>query len=639
MDEGASITAMTAVIAPLRGAAAAAVAWCTNGRLHLTVIAKATFAFMADAPASLTEPQAIVRAEVYAGNDPRRSPQLTSDLSAYLPRADVLFTGSAYAPGGVSVRALPVRLAIFSGQRPVIDKRLLAQDASGFLRMPVIYERAPCGVGGIENPFGVVPGQGEPGIIDPAKPDRMAGLGPIGRGWPLRKRLLGATPRRAIEAPIAEIPADFDWSYFNAAPLDQRTDFLRGNEWILLEGLHPSLPRFRTCLPGARGRARVHGLSAFGVAEGATLELVADTLFIDGDAQLCTVVWRRSFPLSSEAALAAVRVVAGVEVAGEAIVWPEPPLRAPPRAPAASPRAPAASPAAPPAGTLALSPEEQTLAAADPALPFARKAGAEPRQSPPGAIPGAPWSNEVAPPIPAVPAMGAGAMTLSLNDETTQHSPWATGWFAPKESPLEEAERRFRVLERARATAPDETAPQETVPYFDPTALAAAVVPAMETPAAPEAPPPEPSDFPLERVAAITAALAEARRPEAQPGHRPPAEILRAHDLTEAAWGAIVHHWTNAIQNERTRGPGRLQAAYDAAYVAAVEGFRGPITPEEYARLVVAMERKESERVLDELRIQRPARMHVIRLWTKKVATDPVLFKGAQAALAVLRGQ
>ena len=372
----------------LPGSAATNVAWRVRGQLHITVIAKATFAFAPDAPMSRTEPQETLRAEVHHGKDPGRSVRFTTDLAPALARADVIFTGSAHVPPGAPVTSLPVRLAVFAEQRTLLDKRLLVQDPAGLTRAPLVYERTGLGLDERENPFGLTSAGGVASVIDPAQPGRPAGFGPLGRAWPARKRLLGAVPRRVLEAPIAEVPEGFDWSYFQAAPLDQRTPLLRGDEWIILEGLHPSHPRFRTRLPGARGMARVHGLSGFGVPEGQILELQADTLRIDGDAQQCTVVWRRSFPVASEAALAAVRVVAGVSVGGEVLAWVEPPKvqQAPQRSvvqvdPALSDSA-VVSP-----GTIALDPAE--IAAADvlSALPFfAGTVAFDPEQMDAGAV-------------------------------------------------------------------------------------------------------------------------------------------------------------------------------------------------------------------------------------------------------------
>jgi uncharacterized protein YjbI with pentapeptide repeats len=311
----------------LPGVAGAAVAWRFQGRIRVTVIAKATFDFASDEPMRRRTPQEIVHAEVHYGNNPGRSLRLSSDLSPFLPHAEVMFTGHAYPPAGEAVRLLPVRLAIFDGQVPVIDKRLLVQHAEGFQRMPIVYEQAVRGPGGQDNPLGT---SGVPSVVDPADPRRPAGFGPIARTWPVRRRLLGKTPPEALEGAVAEIPEAFDGSYFQAAPTDQRIGYLRGDEWILLEGLHPDAPLLRMRLPGARARARVHGLSAFGMDEGLPLELSADTLRIDGEEQTCTVTWRLAFPMANEAALAAVRFVVGVDVPGEEVASIEdPPTLAP----------------------------------------------------------------------------------------------------------------------------------------------------------------------------------------------------------------------------------------------------------------------------------------------------------------------
>jgi hypothetical protein len=320
-------------VTPLPGTTAAALAWREQGRLHVTVIAKATFAFAPGASMARAEPQEIVRAEIHHRNNPARSVRLTSDLVPRLARADVVFTGHAFAPPGRPARILPVRIAVFDGLRPLLEKRLLVEDAVPFERMPIVYERAVAGLDAHDNPLAT---GGEPNIVDPVRPDNPGGFGPISRGWPVRRRLLGATPRNVLDLPIAEIPDGFDWSYFQAAPDDQRTDLLRGDEWILLEGLHPTEAVLRTGLPGARGQALIHGASASGVPEGQILELRADTLRIDGDEQRCTLVFRQSFAITGEAGLPALRLLVAVTIAGEPGLDEAPPANAiedPPTAP------------------------------------------------------------------------------------------------------------------------------------------------------------------------------------------------------------------------------------------------------------------------------------------------------------------
>ncbi|WP_437593122.1 DUF2169 domain-containing protein [Sorangium sp. So ce1000] len=310
-------------VASLPGAEAAAVSWRTQGQRYVTIIVKASFAFTPGAAMWRTEPQEILRAEVHHGKNPARSVRFTGDLAPYLGRADVLFTGDAHAPDGAHVESLPVRLAIFGAGGCALDKRLLVRDSKPFQRMPLVYERAARGANGWENPFGVDASDGEARVLDPHDPARPAGFGPIARAWPVRKRLLGKIRRETLEGPNAEIPAGFDWSYFQAAPQDQRIDYLRGDEWIVLENLHPAARRLEMRLPRARGVARILGLHAPPATGGDVIELNADTLRIDGAEQRCTVVWRQIVPIPDDGALADVRIAAGVAVDGEELAWPD----------------------------------------------------------------------------------------------------------------------------------------------------------------------------------------------------------------------------------------------------------------------------------------------------------------------------
>src|SRR5262245_20274663 len=109
----------------LPGAAAAAVAWRAAGQLHLTVIAKATFAFAPDADMARVDPQPILRTEVHHSNNPGRSVRFTTDVAPHLGRTDVLFTGHAHAPPNRAAQPLPLRLAVFDGAIPLLDKRLV----------------------------------------------------------------------------------------------------------------------------------------------------------------------------------------------------------------------------------------------------------------------------------------------------------------------------------------------------------------------------------------------------------------------------------------------------------------------------------------------------------------------------------
>lgn len=317
-------------ITPVGPVAAGAMAWRARGQLHLTVVVKATFDLIPDGEMTLAAPDELARAERHVGDNPMRAIRVPSDLALRLPAAEVTLVGHAAAPTGRPVPVLPVRLAVQRDGEPLVDKRLLVYgDRSGgapqpFERMSLGYERAFGGIGWEANPLGVGLREGkrvEPpihNVVAPDDPYRTAGFGPIGRAWPARKRLLAGLDRRTLDAPLAELPDAFDFTYFHAAPPDQRCAFFRGGDLLVVEGVHPQFGRLRTRLPRAQALARVHGLGA----PGAPLELTADTIRVDGDALRCAVTWRAVIDVPQASDLAAVHIAAGLSLAGAPIAWP-----------------------------------------------------------------------------------------------------------------------------------------------------------------------------------------------------------------------------------------------------------------------------------------------------------------------------
>lgn len=502
------------------GAAAAAVVWRHEGQLQVTVIVKSTFAFAHDAVMKRVEPQPILRAEVHHGKHPTRSVQFTSDLVPYLAQADVLFTGHAHVRAGAIVQAQLVRLEIFdgTGTQPLLNKALLVQDPKGFDRMPLVYERAFGGVGSQDNPLGtgIAPGSPEPNVVNPMDPRRVASFAPIGRIWPARKRLLGTTPRSALEGDIVELPGTFDWAYYQAAPPEQRIDFLSGDEWILLEGLHPTLPRLQMQLPGARGLAWIDGLSAFGVPEGHGLTLNADTLRIDGDEQRCTVAWRAALSLPSEEALQSLQIMAAVQIGDERLSWID--------SGATSTPARTTERYEPSTGTITLDAEPQKK----PALPFGATLGISPGRGPRSVS--LPFMAAHRPSPPAHPTLLLAhepddtSVTLTISadaDEVTRErsalSLGVAGWAS---SPPADPEPKPSTVTEKETAAPIQTPPaapeqEAAAPTPKPPAVAK-VVPEPLPVAAPE-PPPAALPRPARPLAPLWAP-----QPEAPPPMPPP---------------------------------------------------------------------------------------------------------------------
>ncbi len=288
----------------------------------MTLVAKATFRFVHDGVAQLVDPLDVVVAERIR---PTGSAECASEAAPYQPNAGVVVTGHAYAPAARPVPSTSVRLGLVAatGKR-LIDKTLhvFGDRAPGvenglqpFERMPLVYERA---CRGSDNPVGVPPGGSMlPNVVDPADPRRPAGFGPIASQWPARRGLLGTVDPAALMAPIPELPVPFDWRYFQAAPADQQLDVLCGGEWIVLDGMNPSLARIQTRLPDLATRAEWQPATLTGPGAARPVALYADMLVINADRLLCSVIWRGRFTLERPAMLADIRVSVGVEVRGD----------------------------------------------------------------------------------------------------------------------------------------------------------------------------------------------------------------------------------------------------------------------------------------------------------------------------------
>lgn len=683
------------------------------GAWNLTVCVKATFTLVHGQTAQLSPTQHAVVDDSFWDNNPGASLYAPSDFVPYKPRIDVLLTGHAYAPGGASVETLPVRLQVGSlvkaltltGDRTWVQTRGGMQPGAPalFRRMALRYERAALAG---ENPIGFS-GVAQAGEIGRPLPSIVAsgtqtpGFGPLPLLWRARRRNLPdaiALWAYRVRLASAAMPQGFDFDLLNSAPAEQQITALPPHAAIVLENLHPQLPRLETRLPALAPKLFRLDRST---GRPSPVALRVDTVWIDTDRAVVVVSWRglTAIPGPSDEEIGP--LVVALEAEGESVRTEDiervflassshrgpPPnalVAAAEMAPPASPPVPAPAPSSPvvPAPPPSEPAEQETepmppqLTAPvihevtpffDPdvtqavrtsahlrvALPFrADSTGASPPQR-------ASSSEIVLPPVhpfkitmPAAPA----PVAPEPDPELASEPPAAFDDESTQRISLKALQIPLIRLARGAPPAPaKETAPPEPESYPGhpaPPPIGAQLF-SVAAPVAPAEPPPmlgaplfelatakaagsgeaptiasgpvtlETDPVSIERCAAIAAAIAEQREPRD--------EVLASNGLTSDAWRLVEDHWTKAIAADAKSSPARLLGAYDAAYVAAIESFRGPVTPEEYGRLLHAMKAGKVNDALVGLRIQRTAMTRLMRVWTRKLAEDPQLLRKVQS--------
>ena len=318
--------------------ACATTVWRFRGTVQVTAIVKATFSFVPGASMALREPDEIHAVDVHydgdpwsarglypgrpdgaagSAGDPTRSLWAPSDVIPYRQFADVTLVGHAHVSSGRKL----AKIAVLNEQTP-IDKTIQVESRWSRGSVALVYEHALGGPGSPDNPVGtgLDAGSPKPTLTSLDDPRRPAGFGPIAPTWRARARCLGGLDPAALERPLAELPDLFDWQYFQAAPPDQRTSFLRGDEWILLEGLHAEHAVLRLRLPGLTAAGRVHGLQG----GPSPIAFHADSLHLDTDLERCSLTFRGHFAVPDEACLPRLVILAGVGHAARPLPFPGP---------------------------------------------------------------------------------------------------------------------------------------------------------------------------------------------------------------------------------------------------------------------------------------------------------------------------
>jgi len=408
-------------------ASAGSVLWRAQGQLHVTAIVKATLAIVPESNMIFVAPEPVAVAERYEGGSAVGRIDAIRENAPKLPLVDVLVFGHAYAPAEAGGRGLATestaRLALVRDGSKIIDKtievrgnRARGEEAKPFERIPLSFDCSLGGIGFDANPLGVGVDQAAPqlpNLLDPHEPQgRVACLWPIPPSFSSRRRLRGSLSSGGRSERIVEIPGDLDWSFFQAAPVDQRIELLRGDEWILLKGLSEGSSVLRTRLPDVAAQMLPYRQ---GRRASEPIPMRADMLQIRPDAMQCTVTWRASMAIADEQAAGDLALVGALQFPGEAVAWPaelsQPSTDAPTTTDASlgdleTTVAMAGDSAAPSSGvsdlegTYVLTREQAASAAAEPRAPFPLHRPSSPPEAAPEAqpeqpaIPGAPWARQ-----------------------------------------------------------------------------------------------------------------------------------------------------------------------------------------------------------------------------------------------------
>ena len=293
----------------------------------LTVLAKGSFRLSPEGALSAL-PQA--EAAALSGDQPLgeavpKSPRYATDFAPWKPKVDVLLVGSCHQPSGkpgpvarpvLSVGQLRKELVVFGERRwlETAPGQFVPSDPKPFNSIPLSYENAFGGPGFDANPVGrgftteAAPNVGSlPSLPNleragkllrsPRDQQEPVGFGPLDRFWAAHRAKLGTYDQSWQETRWPYFPEDFDWSFWNSAPSDQQLEELRGDERVVLEGLIEGRPRVELDLPALRPRCFAQRKEASAPIEELTMRL--DTLHIDGDAGLVTLVWRGLLPVAN----------------------------------------------------------------------------------------------------------------------------------------------------------------------------------------------------------------------------------------------------------------------------------------------------------------------------------------------------
>lgn len=287
-------------------------------RTSATFVVKGTFDLKPGGPVPVSVHPLEFSGDAFADGDLKKAQIYSSDLVPFKPKADVLVSACAYAPrkGTADVLRVSVQVGRVNKMLAVIGDRVWRSGFLGntmgpikaFQRMELTWDRSFGGAGFAKNAVGR--GYGEeagpdgkpvvrlPNVEDPArlisspsdKPE-PAGFGPIPMSSPVRMAKVGTYKAKWFKERFPWFPEDFDWAFFNAAPLDQQAAYFRGDEALKFENLHRDHAVLECRLPGIRVRC-FYAKVVMAPEDIVEVPMNLDTVSADLEADKLVLVWR-----------------------------------------------------------------------------------------------------------------------------------------------------------------------------------------------------------------------------------------------------------------------------------------------------------------------------------------------------------
>lgn len=300
-----------------------------EGRPAFVPIVKGTFAIAGTGSLEVAEQRPVNLAGEHWGDPETSSYRYEPECAFMKPATDIVLLGHAYSPHSSAIE-VPVGIRVGTVQKivtvvgdrdwePGLSGRIRMTPPLPFERMPLIYERA---FGGwdrrdpeqpaceLRNPIGTgfrvhwdvpeptpLPNLEDPGdrIQTPQDRPAPAGFGFLSPHWLPRASFAGTYDDdwTAERSPL--LPRDFDRRFFSAAsPGLIAPGYLRGDEPVTVVNASPrgqlnfalpsiAAPRVAVTLRGAGVRA---------------LNTQLDTLIVDTDEHLVTLIWRAYLTVS-----------------------------------------------------------------------------------------------------------------------------------------------------------------------------------------------------------------------------------------------------------------------------------------------------------------------------------------------------